>query len=81
MVAEVEKNVKQIVKFVLKNIRCLQEKRCMSMPSVVSLSTGSSNGSSGTTPREHRSRMLRMQDRRFRHRFASQLPEDERLLN
>ncbi|GBM96525.1 GRAM domain-containing protein 1A [Araneus ventricosus] len=36
--------------------------------------------SSSTHTTTHRSRLLRLQDRRFRHRF-SQLPEDEKLLN
>ncbi|KAF8768104.1 Protein Aster-A like protein [Argiope bruennichi] len=36
--------------------------------------------SSTTHTITHRSRLLRLQDRRFRHRF-SQLPEDEKLLN
>ncbi|GIZ04388.1 protein Aster-A [Caerostris extrusa] len=55
--------------------RCLQEKRCVSMPSV---SLTSSNSSTSTTL--HRSKLLRLQDKRFRHRF-SDLPEDEKLLN
>ncbi|CAL1276788.1 unnamed protein product [Larinioides sclopetarius] len=54
-------------------LRCLQEKRCVSMPSV-------SLTSSTTHTSTHRSRLLRLQDRRFRHRF-SQVPEDEKLLN
>lgn len=52
---------------------CLQEKRCVSMPSV-------SLTSSNNNPTVHKSRLLRLQDRRFRHRF-SQVPEDEKLLN
>ncbi|XP_035210962.1 GRAM domain-containing protein 2B-like isoform X2 [Stegodyphus dumicola] len=58
--------------FVMKQNRCLQEKRCVSMPSV-SLTSSSNNSL-------HRSRFLRLQDRRFRQRFP-EVPQDEKLLN
>lgn len=51
----------------------------MSMPTVSVTSTSSSNNSNKNAV-QHRSRLLRLQDRRFRHRFP-QVPADDKLLN
>lgn len=50
----------------------------MSMPTV-SLSSTSSSASNNAV--QHRSRLLRLQDRRFRHRFPQVPPDDNKLLN